>query len=65
MFTKGLKFFVQMVFNNKNKICSMGDYDTCNNTSCEHYRKDHPGDGKCCKTLSDGNVCQCQTFVPQ
>ena len=43
----------------------MGDYDICNNTSCEHYRKDHPNDGKCCQTLPDGNVCVCQTFVPQ
>jgi len=43
----------------------MGDLDICDNTSCEHYRKDHPGNGKCCKTLSDGRVCECQTFVPQ
>ena len=43
----------------------MGDYDICDNTSCEHYRKDHPADGKCSKILSDGRVCECQTFVPQ
>jgi len=43
----------------------MGEYDVCDNTSCEHYRKDHPADGKCSKTLPNGLVCECQTFVPQ
>ena len=43
----------------------MGDYDVCDNTSCSHYRKDHPSKGKCSKTLSGGSECTCQTFVPQ
>lgn len=34
-------------------------------TQVVNTRKDHPGDGKCCKTLSDGRICECQTFVPQ
>lgn len=41
----------------------MGDYDICNNKSCEHFRKDHPGNGKCSKKLPDGRVCECKTFI--